>query len=206
MNDIVQDEPQMTVGVLALQGGFAAHQNQLNKLNVKNRLVKKPEELQGLSGLIIPGGESSTLLKLMAPFNWLSALRQFSQQGGAIFGTCAGMILLANEVSPDQDSLGLIDMSVVRNAYGRQQESFITTTNDVDVSMTAPLELVFIRAPKITRCGPDVDVLVSLADQPVMVRQGNAFAASFHPELSDSPLVHQIFVRHCQQALNRQVS
>lgn len=187
----------MMVGVLALQGGYAAHQSHLQQLGIRTCLIKKPQQLQGLSGLIIPGGESGVLLKLMAPFNWLPAIQQFVQQGGAVFGTCAGMILLAAQVSPEQASLGLIDIDVERNAYGRQCDSFIANTDDVDQAIAPSLELVFIRAPRITRSGSDVSTLVALNGKAVMVQQGRCLAASFHPELSQDLSLHRYFVSLC---------
>lgn len=190
----------MKVGVLALQGGFAAHQGHLEQLGIEHCQVRKPEQLVGLSGLIIPGGESSTLLKLMAPFDWLSALRAFAAEGKVIFGTCAGMILLAEKVLPSQASLGLIDIDVERNAYGRQNESFIADSDELSACLEGTkTELVFIRAPKIVRCGKEVQVLVTYQCQPVMVQQGNIIAASFHPELSKDVSLHRYIAQCCLQ-------
>jgi pyridoxal 5'-phosphate synthase pdxT subunit len=175
------------VGVLALQGGFQAHVDQLLSIGISARLVKKPDELSGLSALILPGGESTTLLKLMAPWNWKQAIIDFYQSGGFIFGTCAGMILLAKQCEPEQDCLGLIDIDVERNAYGRQIDSFI---DHVEVGSPGggqeSLELVFIRAPKVTRVGASVDVLVYHGEDPVLLRQNYVVVASFHPELASS--------------------
>lgn len=189
----------MTIGVLALQGGFAAHQAQLDRLHVDHRQIRKPEQLQGLTGLIIPGGESSTLLKLMAGTDWLQALRIFAASK-PVFGTCAGMILLARTVEPQQDSLQMIAMTVSRNAYGRQRDSFIAHTSDISTEFGQPtMELVFIRAPKVTALDETVEVLVRHKGEPVMVQQGHVLAASFHPELCEDLLVHRYFVQLCQQ-------
>jgi pyridoxal 5'-phosphate synthase pdxT subunit len=175
----------MSIGVLALQGGVDAH---IHALNGQAIPVKKPSELSGLSTLIIPGGETTALLKLMAPLGWMPAIADFHAAGGCLFGTCAGMILLAKHVQPEQKALGLIDIDVKRNAYGRQLDSFIAESV---LSSGAALEMVFIRAPKITRVGDGVEVLVSHNNEPVMVRQGRVMVASFHPELSDSSPVYK---------------
>ncbi|MDF1654283.1 MAG: pyridoxal 5'-phosphate synthase glutaminase subunit PdxT [Coxiellaceae bacterium] len=184
--------------MLALQGGFAAHQAHLERLGVKHCQVRKPEQLAELDGLIIPGGESSTLLKLMAPFDWLQAIRDFAAQGKTILGTCAGMILLAKKVLPSQMSLGLIDIEVERNAYGRQLNSFIENLSVVDAALDVDqVEAVFIRAPKIKSLSEKVQVLIRHQQQPVMVRQGNILVASFHPELSQDVAIHRYFVSNC---------
>lgn len=190
----------MKIGVLALQGSYAAHQGHLEQLGIDHCQVRKPDQLAGLSGLIIPGGESSTLLKLMAPFDWLSALRAFAAEGNVIFGTCAGMIMLASQVLPSQASLALIDIDVERNAYGRQAESFIADSDELPACLDGTkAELVFIRAPKIVRCGAEVRVLVNYQGQPVMVQQGNIIAASFHPELSADVSLHRYIAQYCRQ-------
>ncbi len=193
----------MKIGVLALQGGFAAHQAHLQQLNVAHCQVRKPEQLMGCDGLIIPGGESSTLLKLMAPFDWVAALQAFAASGKPIFGTCAGMILLAKAVQPQQASLSLIDIAVERNAYGRQLNSFIENISvNSEWFGVDHLEAVFIRAPKILTTGDDVKVLITHQQQPVMVQQGHILVASFHPELSDDLTVHRYFIRCCENTRN----
>ncbi|MDF1761535.1 MAG: pyridoxal 5'-phosphate synthase glutaminase subunit PdxT [Coxiellaceae bacterium] len=194
------------IGVLALQGGFAAHQAHLERLGVKHCQVRKPAQLSDLDGLIIPGGESSALLKLMQPFDWLQAIRDFSAQGKMIFGTCAGMILLAKKVVPAQASLGLIDIEVERNAYGRQRNSFIQTLTIADPAVGVDqFEAVFIRAPKIKNIGSNVRVVVAHQQQPVMVQQKNILVASFHPELSQDVAMHRYFVS-CSQLSRSQLN
>ena len=182
------------VGVLALQGDFALHRQALAKCGVETVEVRKPEELEDLDGLVIPGGESTTLLKLMDAWGFVPALEKFHAADKPIFGTCAGLILLARDVeSPRQFSLGFIDVGVERNAYGRQRESF-TTPGTVNLGGTpAPLEMVFIRAPRIRRLGPAVDTLATHGGEAVMAREGNVLVATFHPELTDDPAVHQYF-------------
>jgi 5'-phosphate synthase pdxT subunit len=181
----------MTVGILAIQGDYEAHGRMLAKLGAKVRFVRKPEHLDQVDALIIPGGESTTFLNFLAEQGFLEKLRAFVR-AKPTFGTCAGAILLAkNVVNPSQESLGAIDLAVERNAYGRQNESFIAEVE----SKFGPLELVFIRAPKITRVGPSVEVLASEKNDPVLVREGNVMAATFHPELSSSTRVHEEFLK-----------
>lgn len=184
----------MCVGVLALQGDYALHQKSLEQLNIKAPLVYKPEDLLSLDGLIIPGGESTALLKLMSRFNWQEAIKTFHKQGKLLMGTCAGMILFAKHVLPHQESLALIDIDVARNAYGRQLESHVVVG---ECSKTAigvdECEMVFIRAPKIVRCGDAVDVLATCDEIPVLVREANVLCASFHPEMSQHNVIHKYF-------------
>jgi len=184
----------MRIGVLALQGDFALHARVLEQCGVAAVEVRKPVELDEVDGLIMPGGESTTLLKLMDAWNFVPALEKFHSAGKPIFGTCAGLIILAREVeSPKQFSLGLIDVTVERNAYGRQRESFEASgTVRLD---TGPiqLEMVFIRAPRIRRVGPGVEVLAEHGGEPVMARQDRVLVATFHPELTDSTAVHRAF-------------
>jgi len=180
------------VGVLALQGDFAAHAALLRRLGERAREVRRIEELDGLGGLVLPGGESTALLRLMGAEPWLESLRAFHAGGGALFGTCAGAILLARAVDPAQPSLGLLDAAVARNAYGRQAESF-------EARLAAPalgdgLPGVFIRAPRFTALGRDVEVLARLGDEPVLVRQGRVLAATFHPEIAGDDRVHRLFL------------
>ena len=185
----------VSIGVLALQGNFAKHLAILSQLNVVTREVRKPDDLHGLSGLIIPGGESSTLLKLMAPLQFLDHIRVFYDQGGAIFGTCAGLILLAKNVSPVQKSLGFLNISVSRNAYGRQCDSFVGE-GKLDSSLGATsLNMVFIRAPKISRIDANVEVLARCNDEISAVRQGRVIGAAFHPEMGNDTRLHDYFLR-----------
>ena len=187
----------MTIGVLALQGDFDAHRRRLEELRAKVVLVKKPEQLAHIDGLIIPGGESGTFLKLLGEEGF-ETLRQFVRLKPT-FGTCAGAILLATEVeNPKQAGLGAIDIAIRRNAYGRQLDSsirqglFLQPLNHHPAG--SPLEMVFIRAPKIERVGKDVEVIATEGSDPVAVRQGRAMAATFHPELSDDTRVHEAFL------------
>jgi 5'-phosphate synthase pdxT subunit len=184
------------VGVLALQGDFAAHGKALDELGAVWQLVKTPGELAQVQGLIIPGGESTTLLKLMAPIAMRPALEQFHRQGHPIFGTCAGLILLAQEtIRPQQESLGFINIVAERNAYGRQIDSFI----DLGIPLieelgAAPLEMVFIRAPKIAELRDGVTALAMWKDEVVLARQGSVLVSSFHPELTADRRVHRYFL------------
>lgn len=185
----------MAVGVLALQGGFQKHLDVLHALNVIAREVRKPAELDGLDGLIIPGGESGALLKLMSPLSFVDAIQSFHKKGGCLFGTCAGAILLAKAVMPKQESIGLIDIDVHRNAYGRQMDSFVGTGCVVNAALpVAHVPCVFIRAPKISRVGEGVETLVTCQEVPVVVAQGRVMVATCHPELSADTAVHQHFV------------
>jgi len=184
------------VGILALQGDYAAHSKVLEALGVSWRLVKVPRELAEVDGLIIPGGESTALLKLMAPVAMRPALEQFHARGRPIFGTCAGLILLAQEtIRPPQESLGLIEIVAERNAYGRQVDSFITLGTPLVAELgSEPLEMVFIRAPKIARLSAQVTPLAAWQDEIVLARQGTILVASFHPELTEDHRVHQYFL------------
>jgi len=184
----------MKIGVLAIQGDFAAHLRVLAKSGVDRIEVRDQRALQCADGLIIPGGESTTLLKIINEENLAGSIRQFALSGKPVFGTCAGAILLASEVlNPNQESLDLINISVERNAYGRQVDSFIEA---LDSSLgESPLEAVFIRAPKILSIGRDVEVLAKLKGEPVLVREGRILAATFHPELTEDERVHRLFVQ-----------
>jgi pyridoxal 5'-phosphate synthase pdxT subunit len=182
----------MKIGVLAIQGDYEAHKLVLERLGVEAVLVRKPEQLDGIDAIIIPGGESSTFLNFLVERGFMEKLRDFVQAKPA-FGTCAGAILLAREVeNPPQLSLGALDISIRRNAYGRQIDSSIVE------SKTAlgekPLEMVFIRAPKITGAGKGVEILATKDGDPVLVRQGRIMAATFHPELSNDSRVHREFL------------
>lgn len=179
----------MKIGVLALQGDFDAHRKRLEELGADAVLVRKPEQLDEVDALIIPGGESTTFLKLLGD-GGVQKLRDFVHSKPT-FGTCAGAILLATEVeNPPQQGLGALDIRVRRNAYGRQLESSICEGKFGN----SPLEMVFIRAPRIERVGEAVEVLARQGSDPVLVRQGKVMAATFHPELSDDTRVHRAFL------------
>ena len=184
------------VGLLALQGDFAAHEKVLGELGVESKLVKKPADLTDVQGLIIPGGESTTLLKLMAPVAMRPALEQFHALRRPIFGTCAGLILLALGTLPPQESLGFIDIVAKRNAYGRQIDSFVALGTPLAADLSVePLEMVFIRAPKITRVNSGVTPLAEYRGEVVLARQGNVLVSSFHPELTQDRRVHRYFLQ-----------
>jgi 5'-phosphate synthase pdxT subunit len=179
----------MTIGVLALQGDFDAHRKRLEELGARVVLVRKPEQFDEIDGLVIPGGESSTFLKLLG-VEGFKKLEQFVRIKPT-FGTCAGAILLAKEVeNPKQAGLGVLDVRIRRNAYGRQLESSIREGKFGD----SPLEMVFIRAPKFEHLGPGVEVIATEGNDPVAVRQGRVMAATFHPELSEDSRVHRAFL------------
>jgi 5'-phosphate synthase pdxT subunit len=187
------DRP-LRIGILALQGDFDLHRKALERCGAEGVEVRKPMELDGVDGLIIPGGESTTLLKLMNEWGFVPALKAFHASGRPIFGTCAGLILLAAEVeNPRQFSLGFIDATVERNAYGRQRESFEEHGVATLGGRAVPVEMVYIRAPRIRRLGPEVEVLAARDGEPVMARQGNVLVATFHPELTDDAGVHRYF-------------
>jgi len=180
-------------GVLALQGGFAAHVAAFRELGIEAREVRRVRELDGLAGLMIPGGESTTLLNLMRDEPWLEAVRGFHAAGGVVAGTCAGAILLSREVRPRQPSLGLLDAVIERNAWGRQVDSFEARVDAP--ALGGVLDAVFIRAPRFRALFPDVEVLARHAGEPVLVRQGTVVAATFHPELTSSRLLHRYLAR-----------
>jgi pyridoxal 5'-phosphate synthase pdxT subunit len=180
------------IGVLAIQGDYAAHAEALAEAEAEPVEVRKPSQLAGLDGLVLPGGESTTILKFLGRHHFFETLQQFCQ-AKPVFATCAGTILLAREVlHPAQRSLGVLDAAVERNAYGRQIDSAIVTA---ETSLPGgPLEMVFIRAPRIVRVGSEVQVLAEREGFPVLVRQGRVLAATFHPELSRDRRVHRLFV------------
>lgn len=180
------------VGVLAIQGDYAAHARALSEAGAEPVEVRKPDQLSGLDGLILPGGESTTMLKFLEKHGFFEALREYCASH-PVFGTCAGTILLAHEVrNPAQRSLDILDVVVERNAYGRQIDS--TILNAESKLPGGPLEMVFIRAPKIVATGPEVETLATREGTPALVRQGKAMAATFHPELSVDRRVHKLFV------------
>jgi 5'-phosphate synthase pdxT subunit len=184
---------EVKIGILAVQGDFAAHAAMLATLGAETVEVRTVADLNGCDGLILPGGESTTQLQFLQEEGLFDAVKKFAADGGAVFGTCAGAILLATEVkNPAQASLGLLDMTVLRNAYGRQLASdvFSGTSKLTDV----PLEMVFIRAPVIDRVGSGVEVLAEYGGKPVLVQKANVMAATFHPELTSDSTVHRCFL------------
>lgn len=185
----------MIIGVLALQGAFREHRFAFERLGSHVREVRVPEQLDGLSGIVIPGGESTTMSKLIDSYGLRDVLREFHDNGGAVWGTCAGAINVANEIvgRPQQPRLGLLDIAVERNSYGRQVASFET---DLDVAgLAEPFHALFIRAPRIVEVGPSVRVLASYAGDPVLVRSDRVMASVFHPELSEDDRIHEYFLR-----------
>jgi 5'-phosphate synthase pdxT subunit len=179
------------VAVLALQGDFEAHRKKLGEIGIESFEARRPEEIEGAAGLVIPGGESTTLWKFFETAPWEEAISRFAASGRPVLGTCAGAIVLASEVSnPPQKGLSLLDIAVERNAYGRQADSFVGTVHAPDLGGEVPA--VFIRAPKIRRVGQGVEVLATLGREPVLVRQDNIVAATFHPELTEDERVHRL--------------
>ena len=190
---------QLTIGVLALQGAYDMHAAMLRKLGVRATLVRLPEQLAQIDGIILPGGESTTFLKHLERDGFFDALNAFVHEKPA-FGTCAGCVLLAKDVErPPQRSFGALDIGVERNAYGRQIDSRILT--ETTSLPGPPMEMVFIRAPRIIRRGSDVEVIAERDGSPVLVRQGNLLAATFHPELSTDLRVHELFVKLVRESL-----
>lgn len=183
----------MRIGVLGLQGDFREHLEMLRSLGVDARDVRTRAQLEEIDGLIIPGGESTTMAYLLEKTGMLSALRERGAQGFPIYGTCAGMILLARELDDPypEHRLALMDITVKRNAYGRQVESFEA---DLHIKNIGEFHAIFIRAPKVVRVGQGVEVLAEHDGTPVLVRQKNLLASSFHPELSGDPRVHRYFL------------
>ena len=185
-----------SIGVLALQGGYEAHARCLEALGLHPRLVKSADELDGCVGLVLPGGESTTHLKLIHRFGLWAPLQQFAERGHPIMATCAGLILAARQVvGHTQDALGWLDIDVKRNAWGRQVHSFEATLTDPDAPAglrSPPFNLLFIRAPKIVRCGPEVEVVARFNGEPIAVRQNNVLGISFHPELKMDGRFHAL--------------
>jgi len=189
---LTEKRTQPSIGVLAIQGDYAAHAEALSESGANPVEVRKPGQLAGIDGLVLPGGESTTILRFLEKHSFFEILREFCGKK-PIFGTCAGTILLAREVlNPAQLSLGILDAVVERNAYGRQIDSAIVTAETTLAG--GPLEMVFIRAPRILKTGPNVNVLAERDGFPVLVSQGRVLAATFHPELSRDRRVHRLFV------------
>ena len=185
-------DPTPIIGVLALQGAFDVHAQRLAELGAVTRLVRKPEDLERLDALVIPGGESTTFLKHLERVGFYDLLNDFVHTK-PVFGTCAGCILLAREViNPPQRSFGVLQATVERNAYGRQHDSALRS--EETALPGGPLEAVYIRAPRLSGLGPGTEVLASREGAPTLVRQGNVLAATFHPELSQDRRVHQLFL------------
>ena len=189
-------EPHRLVGVLALQGAFAAHQRALESAGATTRQVRQPGDLGGIDALVMPGGESTTMSRLLTTSGLFDDIKSLLSDGLPVLGTCAGMILLATEVldgRPDQLSFGAIDITVQRNGYGRQIDSFET---DLDVvGFDAPFHAVFVRAPKVVAIGTNVEVIAEYDGVPVVVRQGHVMVASFHPELTGDARLHAKFLQ-----------
>ena len=184
----------MKIGILALQGDFEAHAAMLGRIGAEHVFVRTPRDLEGLDAVILPGGESTTQWKFLVEEGLDESLREHAARGGAMFGTCAGAILLAREVhNPEQASLGLADITIIRNAYGRQLASEVRQESTAISSV--PIEMVFIRAPIIERMGDGVEILGSSAGHPVLIRQGRILIATFHPELTSDTTVHEYFLR-----------
>ena len=190
----MEDTEAEGVAVLALQGGFEAHRRKLARMGIGSFEARRPEEIETASGLILPGGESTTIWKFFESAPWEEAIRRFVASGRPVLGTCAGAIMLARGVTnPAQKGMGLLDISVERNAYGRQADSFV---EEVDApALGGRLPAVFIRAPKVRGVGPGVEVLAMLRGEPVLARQGNVVAATFHPELTEDDRVHRMALR-----------
>jgi pyridoxal 5'-phosphate synthase pdxT subunit len=188
----------MKVGILAVQGDFEAHGATLARIGVEHVFVRTPSDMQGVDAVILPGGESTTQWKFLVEEGLDKALLALAARGGAIFGTCAGAILLAREVqNPAQPSLALADITVIRNAYGRQLASEVR--HESTRISAAAIEMVFIRAPIIERTGPAVEILATSGGKPVLMRQGQILIATFHPELTGDATVHEYFLRMARQ-------
>lgn len=186
----------MTIGVLALQGAFRAHERKLAELGVETQQVRTAQQLDGIDGLVMPGGESTTMSLLLESSGIFDPLAVRLDEGMPVFGTCAGLILLASEIEdgrPDQRCFKRLDISVQRNGYGRQIDSFETSLDIV--GLEEPAHAVFIRAPRVVRAGADVEVLATArGDDPVLIRQGSALGAAFHPELAEDSRIHRLFL------------
>ncbi len=185
------------IGVLALQGDFDAHRSMLDRLGVPNTDIRKYQQLNEVDGLIIPGGESTTLIKLLHSFDMVEPIKEFYRSGKGIFGTCAGSILVAKDIeNSNQFRFSFIDITVARNGYGRQVDSFEDDLN-VNEFGTEPVHAVFIRAPKITRCGAGVTTLAATEGSALIAKEKNILVTTFHPELTDDTRIHKYFVDNC---------
>ena len=185
----------MKIGVLALQGAFREHRWMLERCGTETAEVRKPDDLDGLDGLIVPGGESTTIGKLLVEWGLMDRIKERAAAGLAIYGTCAGMILLAKDiVGSNQPRLGLMDVKVRRNAFGRQRESFEADLHVPEFG-AEPVRAVFIRAPYIESAGPDVKVMAAVGDHIVIARQGRFLATAFHPELTRDDRIHKYFIK-----------
>lgn len=199
------ENQRVTIGVLALQGDFEAHLRMLERCGVQGREVRTAEQLRKVDGLIIPGGESTTIMKLMQRYGLDAVVRQRAEEGMPVYGTCAGLIVMAREIEgyPAQPRLGLLDVAVARNAFGRQVDSF-----EVDLPVPKlgepPVRAVFIRAPYVTRTGANVEVLASLDGKVVLVQQANLLGGAFHPELTDDLRLHRYFVEMVRASQKQQ--
>jgi 5'-phosphate synthase pdxT subunit len=192
-NDEGKKQGPVKIGIVAIQGDFAAHASMLQELGAETVEVRTVQDLEGCDGIVLPGGESTTQLQFLKEEGLLDAIRKFSRQGRAIFGTCAGAILLATQVkNPPQESLGLLDMTVLRNGYGRQLASDVFFGSST--LKQEPLEMVFIRGPIIEEVGKDISVLARHEGRAALVEKGNVLAATFHPELTDDTTVHKHFL------------
>jgi 5'-phosphate synthase pdxT subunit len=181
------------IGILAVQGDFAAHAAMLEGMGIDTVEVRTPADMEGCDGLILPGGESTTQLQFLQEEGLAETIKKFAAEGHAVFGTCAGAILLATDVeNPKQESLGLLDMTVLRNGYGRQIASDVFSAKST--LKDEPLEMVFIRGPVIERVGPNVEVLAEYAGKPALVQKGHILASAFHPELTSDTTVHRHFL------------
>lgn len=184
----------MNIGVLALQGAFREHRLMLEKCGVGAPEIRRPEELDAVAGLVIPGGESTTIGKLMVEWGLMEKIKSRAAEGMAVYGTCAGMILLARDIADsDQPRLGLMDARVRRNAFGRQRESFEADLHVKELGAD-PVKAVFIRAPYIETAGPDVSVMAAVGEHIVIARQGKLLASAFHPELTEDDRLHRYFI------------
>jgi len=197
----------MKIGVLALQGDFREHRKVVEKLGSSTCLVRRPGDIDGIDGLIIPGGESTTISKLLRKWNLFDLIRDEAENGLPLFGTCAGLILMAKEVVNGPPTLGLMDITLERNAYGRQIESFETELefrSDGDgAEGNGSIKGVFIRAPQVTKVGSEVKQLATHEGLPVLLRQDNLLGATFHPELTDDPGIHEYFLREMVRKSSR---
>lgn len=190
----------MKVGVLALQGAFREHCEMLEQVGVQPVEVRKPEQIDEISGLIIPGGESTTIGKLMVEWGFMDKIKQRAAEGMPIYGTCAGMILLAKDiVDSNQPRLGLMDVSVRRNAFGRQRDSFEADLYVEEFGQDGPVRAVFIRAPFIEKAAANVEIMATVNEKIVIARQDNIFVTAFHPELTNDNRVHRYFINMIKQ-------